>query len=169
MTSSTGPRQGNRANSRGEARPPAVASSCPVAEAFTLIEVLITLVILSTSLVLVLRAFGSAAAALGESRDSLWAGLLMKEKVAEVAMAAEDGSGAGLQSSSGRIAGGGVDFLWTRRVRTLEDLPAQTGVRKDPVMLNEILVTVRREGSTRERSVTTRVITGRPRRGDPTE
>lgn len=134
-----------------------------------MIEVLITLVILSTSLVLVLRAFGSAAAALGESRDSLWASLLMKEKVAEVAMAAEDGSGAGLASSSGRIPAGGVAFLWTRRVRTLESLPAQPGVRKEPVVLSEVLVTVRREGSTRDRSVTTCIITGRPRRGGETE
>ena len=152
-----------------EANPVAAASYRPAGGGFTLIEVLITLVILSTSLVLVLRAFGTAAAALGESRDSLWASLLTKEKIAEAAMAAEDNRGAGFRSSSGRIPGGGVDFLWTLRARPLDSLPARTGVRNEPVVLNEILVTVRRDGSTRERSVTTCVTSGRPRRGDETE
>jgi prepilin-type N-terminal cleavage/methylation domain-containing protein len=56
--------------------------------AFTLIEILVTLVILSTGIVMVLSAFDSAVRALGESRDALWAVLILREDMS----AAEGGA-----------------------------------------------------------------------------
>ena len=132
-------------------------------QGFTLIEVLITLVILSTGIVLVLRAFGTAAAALGESRDGLWASLLAEEKIAEAIMAAEDDSAAGFAFSNGSLPAGGVEFLWRMRVQTIERLPSEMGAGNRPVVLNEMAVSIRRDGSTRERTATTYGIAGRRR------
>ena len=53
---------------------------------FTLIEVLVTLVILSTGIVVVLQAFDVAVAALGEARDTLWANAIVREKLAEAVL-----------------------------------------------------------------------------------
>ena len=130
---------------------------------FTLIEVLITLVILSTGIVSVLKAFGTAASVLGESRDSLWTSLLTSEKIEEAVMAAEDSTGgAALLPASGQVPAAGMVFRWTRQVREVERLPpdAKAG-RPDPVVLNEVTVTLWRDGTTQERSVTTYAITGR--------
>jgi type II secretion system protein I len=55
---------------------------------FTLIEVLVALVVLSTGIVAVLRALDTATVALGEARDSLQATLLMEKKLAEASAAA---------------------------------------------------------------------------------
>jgi len=132
---------------------------------FTLIEVLITLVILSVGIVLVLRAFGTAAAALGEVRDSLWVSLLTREKLAAAAIAAEESGGSGSTTSSGRIPAAGMEYGWTMRVRPVASLPANAGAgRPDPVVLNEAEVTLWRNGSTRERVVTTYVTSGKPSR-----
>ena len=83
-------------------------------------------------------------------------------------MAAEDSGASGFRSSNGRIPAGGVEFFWTLEVRPLESLP-QGGVRNEPNVLNEVQAAVRRNGSTRERSLTTYVTTGRRRSEDPTK
>ena len=54
-----------------------------LSSSFTLIEVLVTLVILSTGIILVLRAFETSLVALGESRDSMRAGILLRETLAD--------------------------------------------------------------------------------------
>ena len=54
------------------------------ARGFTLIEVLVTLVILSTGIVLVLQAFETSAAALGEARRATRAMMLIESKLAEI-------------------------------------------------------------------------------------
>jgi len=59
---------------------------------FTLVEVLVTLVILSTGIVLVLRAFETSLVALGDARDNLWAVNLMRQKTAEAELALAAGS-----------------------------------------------------------------------------
>jgi type II secretion system protein I len=51
---------------------------------FTLIEVLVALVILSTGIVLVLRAFETALVASGRGRDSLVATALLRDKLIQV-------------------------------------------------------------------------------------
>jgi type II secretion system protein I len=134
------------------------------ARGFTLIEVLITLVILSVSIVAVLRSFGAAATALGTVRDSLWSSLLAREKLTAAAIAAEENGGAGFATSSGRIPAAGMEYGWTLRVQPVERLPADAGAgRPDPVVLNEAEVTLWRSGSARERVVTTYVTSGRQR------
>lgn len=60
--------------------------------AFTLIEVLVTLVILSTGIVLVLQAFETSLVALGDARDNLWGSFLMRQKMTEVELAFKTGS-----------------------------------------------------------------------------
>lgn len=56
----------------------------PAIGGFTLIEVLVALVILSTGIVLVLRAFETALAASERSRDSMIATMLVREKLNQV-------------------------------------------------------------------------------------
>jgi hypothetical protein len=164
MISPTGIRQANRAGLQKEERPSVVVPACPgKALSFTLIEVLITLVILSTSIVLVLRAFGTAAAALGESRDCLWTSLLAKEKITEIVMAAEDNRDSRLLPSKGETSEGGGVFYWIIQVRPLETLPAEKGKRDEPIVLNEIAMTLGRKGNTREYPLTTYITTGRRR------
>jgi type II secretion system protein I len=51
---------------------------------FTLIEVLVSLVIVSVGLVMILRAFETALRAVGRSRDTLLASSLIREQLAEV-------------------------------------------------------------------------------------
>jgi len=48
---------------------------------FTLVELLVTLIILSTGIVLVLQAFQTSAIALSESRDAMRADLLIRRKM----------------------------------------------------------------------------------------
>lgn len=55
----------------------------PCRAGFTLIEVLVALVILSTGLVVVLRAYNTSLTALGRSRDVLLASRLIREQMAE--------------------------------------------------------------------------------------
>ncbi|MCE9613171.1 MAG: prepilin-type N-terminal cleavage/methylation domain-containing protein [Lentisphaerae bacterium] len=69
--------------------PPATCSpdrACPSRGrgGFTLIEVLITLVILSTGIVVVLQAFQTSATALGASRDALYANHLLNVTMDEL-------------------------------------------------------------------------------------
>jgi prepilin-type N-terminal cleavage/methylation domain-containing protein len=56
---------------------------------FTLVELLVTLIILSTGIVLVLQAFETSAIALSESRDAMRADWLIRQKLA--AMTADPG------------------------------------------------------------------------------
>lgn len=65
-------------------------------QAFTLIEVLVTLVILSTGIVVVLQAFETSAVALSEARDALRATGLINQVIAKLdadGLAAVDPSG----------------------------------------------------------------------------
>jgi len=168
MTSPTGTRQESRPGFQvGEERHAVVSSRRRLSSSrrgFTLIEVLITLVILSVGIVVVLRSLGAEAAALGAVRDSLWSSLLAREELTAAAVAAEENGGAGFTTSSGRIPAAGMEYGWTLRVQAVERLPADPAAgRPDPVVLNEAEVTLWRNGSTRERTVTTYVISGRSR------
>lgn len=87
--------------------------------AFTLIEVLVTLVILSTGIVLVLRAFGTCAVALGASRDVLRQSVLAGDKVEEIEAALLDGVQTGYGVSHGSFAEPYDDYDWEARVRPI--------------------------------------------------
>ena len=94
--------------------------------AFTLIEVLVALVILSTGIVVVLQAFQTSATALGDARDTLRATRLIGDKLAEIdARGAVPADGTGvcpnpLSSFRWRVstgsAGGGVSEEGLTRV-----------------------------------------------------
>jgi prepilin-type N-terminal cleavage/methylation domain-containing protein len=71
--------------------------------AFTLIEVLISLVILSTGIVLVLRAFNTSLFALRESRNALIANILIRDKIEQARLAAFERGDAGLDSQEGNF------------------------------------------------------------------
>ena len=66
---------------------PAVVVGCArdrARQGFTLIEVLVTLVILSTGIVLVLRAFETSLTALGESGETVHSMRLIQRKMSEI-------------------------------------------------------------------------------------
>ncbi len=51
---------------------------------FTLIEILITIVILSTGIVVILQAFGTSTTALAQARDALFSAVLCERKLTDV-------------------------------------------------------------------------------------
>jgi prepilin-type N-terminal cleavage/methylation domain-containing protein len=81
---------------------------------FTLVEVLVALVVLSTGIVLVLRAFETSLSALRVSRQSLWAAVLVRNILAETQTALAAGETVPAYGR-GRSASGPVeDFQWER-------------------------------------------------------
>ena len=119
---------------------------------FTLIEVLIALVILSTGIVLVLEAFQTSMVALSESRDTIWASLLLKQKLAEVEAAART-QAAPPAVDSGRFETRTSRFSWEV---TSAQLPTSLGVALfQPFTWHEVTATVQRDGSSRRHTSTT--------------
>jgi prepilin-type N-terminal cleavage/methylation domain-containing protein len=108
---------------------------------FTLIEVLVSLVILATGIVAVLRAFETSAVALGESRAALHATELLRRLAAE----AEAGE---TLPPAGR-AGASFDAGWEREV--LREPLALAGSNR----LEQVTITVWRQGTDQRYSVST--------------
>ena len=115
---------------------------CPAG--FTLIEVLVALVILSTGIVLVLRAFETALAAVGQARDALVAGRLMREKILETGDALR-ASGAAVRDSDERIAFPGYGS-YRRRCAVESVSPVGGMAQREKGMLYEVTVSVSRNG-----------------------
>lgn len=126
------------------------------AAGFTLVEVLISLVILSTGIVLVLQALDTSVVALAESRDTLWASLLLRETLDDVdAFRARHGK-ALPSASRGTFSGRYANFAWEREVR---DAVGPGGGRLDSGdagELKDVIVTVWRTGSDRTYTAATR-------------
>lgn len=83
---------------------------------FSLVEVLVATVILSVGMVTVLCAFQTSLSALGAVRESLWAGMLIGEKLAELEGAAQDDDESSLVSSRGRFEGDYGEFRWATEI-----------------------------------------------------
>ena len=81
---------------------------------FTLIEVLVTVVILSIGIVLVLRAFETSLVALGQARDALRAGHLIRGKMAEAEADALEG-GRPAYGAGGRLEAPFSEYRWELR------------------------------------------------------
>jgi prepilin-type N-terminal cleavage/methylation domain-containing protein len=79
---------------------------------FTLIEILVTLVILSTGIVVVLGALQGSVAALGESRDVLFSSFLIEERLAAIESDLATGGDAPV-SESGAFESPFDGFLWS--------------------------------------------------------
>lgn len=79
---------------------------------FTLLEVLVTLAILSTGIVLVLGALSASTSALEEGRDALRLTVLARDLVDRTSAALMQ-QGATLPPAAGRYAAPNGDFMWT--------------------------------------------------------
>lgn len=106
--------------------------------AFTLIEVLITLVILATGIVLVLRAFQTSAVALADSRNALRGVELLQRSMAQAE------AGDPLAAGAVSVPGGGE---WMREVART---PAAFGGSN---RLEQVTITVWPQGSSHRLSV----------------
>lgn len=138
-----------------------VRTRSPRIDGFTLIEVLISVVILSIGIVVVLQAFDTSLFALGVSRDTQRATMLIREKMAELEMSALEQDGIEPGSSSGRFLRTNKGFHWELQVTQVPRL-IRLGAGGGEIgtdALNEVVVTVWRKGSDRRYSVVTYVRT----------
>jgi len=130
-------------------RPPSARCS-----GFTLIEVLVAVVILSTGIVLVLRAFDTALVALHDSRDTLRANLILRSRLADIRLAAAVG-----ESELAALGGGFIaDEDYRGRIR-IETEHGDLGGKRDPGLLHRVTVTVWHEATAFRHTVVTYVRT----------
>lgn len=119
---------------------------------FTLIEVLITLVILSTGIVLVLEAFQTSITALGISRDSMWSNILIKEKFAELRANELENEEFQIAPSSGDFGEPYQKYSWSMDVEYL-NVPS---ANDEPAgSLRMVTVTAWRKGMRRTEELST--------------
>jgi len=131
--------------------------------AFTLIEVLVTVVVLSVGIVTVLRAFNGAVAALDASRTALVANRIIFERMDVVYDRLVESGDVDVSPSSGRVVLPEGVFLWEIVSGPLERFD-ETGLGEEGRQaLHEVIVTVRRVGSADEYSVITYVRTSTDR------
>ena len=124
--------------------------------AFTLIEVLVSVVILATGIVLILRAFETSLVALAEARDALRATALVHGKLAEIRSGAAV-SGAADVSSRGWFEAPYQNFSWIVERRSTGIAKAD---RQGTNALEEVTVTVQRGESATAYTAATYVRTG---------
>ena len=123
---------------------------------FTLIEVLISVVILSAGIVLVLRALDASIIHLSISRDTLIAAALITDKIAETEGFALSPDGINPGISGGRFIGAYRGFRWEQRVKEVDGLTdiysSDLGLKHT---LHEVCLSVWHEDSSRRYSATT--------------
>ncbi len=113
---------------------------------FTLIEILVTLVIVSFGLVAVLGAFQRSVTATAQARDVLRASQLIAERMAEIQAAVATGGGAP-SSGRGRCETPDEAFVWEQEVR--EETVPDTIAKDDMARRHRwytVRLTVSREG-----------------------
>ncbi|MFC1497284.1 prepilin-type N-terminal cleavage/methylation domain-containing protein [Verrucomicrobiota bacterium] len=129
---------------------------------FTLIEVLVTIVILSVGIVTVLQALDASVCHLGISRDTMLATMLMKEKMADLETQTFNKGEINTGLSRGRFQRSYRDFLWQLHVKRISGLTdIQTVADGTSCSLNEVSLTVWREDSKRKYSITTYIRTSK--------
>jgi type II secretion system protein I len=109
-----------------------------IPNAFTLIEVLISLVILSTGIVLVLRAFGTSLSALRQSRDAMLANMFIGETISDTRLKALERGEVGSTVDTVEIRGPD-NFAGELRIMQVQVSPDGSNT------LNRVLVTVWRD------------------------
>ncbi len=124
----------------------------PSRSGFTLVEVLVAVVILSTGIVSVLHAYNASLVALGVARDRLWSTALIKEKLTELEVAVADGDDPTGLSSKGWFEEPREAFRFDVSV---EDCELPVGASEKVGGLHEIRVTVWRDGEERTYQVVT--------------
>jgi prepilin-type N-terminal cleavage/methylation domain-containing protein len=120
---------------------------------FTLIEILVTLVILSVGIVAILHAFQSSLTALGAAGDSLRAELAIREKMAEIEQAARDGNESAMASSREVFTSG--FYRGFQRQCLLERLATSRAEGKQEITLFQVQVDVEKSASRTRRSAVT--------------
>jgi type II secretion system protein I len=122
---------------------------------FTLVEVLVAVAVLSIGIVAVLQSLDGALLRLDAARDALTASLLVRERMTEARLAAS-GSGSGLGAGGGTHMESGRAYRWIQAVRQGPEAlsgPDSAG----PIRIEEVTVTVWREGRARRYSAATYV------------
>jgi len=117
---------------------------------FSLIEVLVALVILSTGIVLVLRAFSTAVTGLDEGRDVLRMQALLRDTLDRVTASIE-GPGGLAGQSSGRFAPPNQAYAWQAEAGSVSGGGDRTGT------LYRVTAAVWREGTARRYAAETYV------------
>lgn len=136
------------------------AQGCGNRRGFTLIEVLITLVILSTGIVIVLEAFQTSLVALNAAREHLRATSLLEQKTSEI----------GLEVLAGTRGGGRMSeiieqepFRGFRCDSSVSRVDGQgAGVSEAGIGLYEIRATISKAGSSAEVTGVTRIARPEP-------
>ena len=121
--------------------------------AFTLIELLVTIVILSTGIVLVLRAFESSVVALGESREVLYGTMLAREKLTEIESSLKEGTHPSA-GSSGWYEDDFEDYRWTVRSAMVAS-STTTADDEEEASLHELEVAAWRDGREERQTIVT--------------
>lgn len=119
--------------------------------AFTLIEVLVALVLLSTVIISIITGFQSAITALGEARDCIWANRIISEKMDEMRISALTGKVPDLGIRAGTYPVYYGDFRWETRIDN-----SVPGSQSGPAFsFCSVTITAWRENSSRKYSITT--------------
>ena len=121
--------------------------------AFTLIELLVTIVILSTGIVVILRAFESSVVALGESREVLYGTMLAREKLASVEAELEEGTPP-TSNSSGWFEEDYENYRWSLRSSQVASVDSAVDDEGD-TSLYEVEVAAWRDGRDERQTVST--------------
>lgn len=111
---------------------------------FTLIEVLVSVVILSTGIIFVLHAFETASVALSDMRDTIWAGNVAQSEIDMLRVQSAAGEDPGSGYRNGISSTYYSSFIWERNISSA---PFDSG--RDGADLRHVLLAVRRDGSTR--------------------
>ena len=93
-------------------------------QGFTLVEVLVTLVVLSTGIVMVLQAFETSLVALADARSSLWGTFLARQKTADAELALLSGTPPPAATGERFEAGPYRGFQCIRTVVRMAEVPA---------------------------------------------
>ena len=107
---------------------------------FTLIEIMISIAILSVGLILVIQGLTQCLSILRISQDNLETSLLAEEKIAELEIAAKQEKGTFFKETSGETQSGNIEFKW--QIRLTPDQEYED--------LNEALTTVSWKEGTRK-------------------
>ncbi|MDD5560718.1 MAG: prepilin-type N-terminal cleavage/methylation domain-containing protein [Candidatus Omnitrophica bacterium] len=83
---------------------------------FTLIEIMISIAILSLGLILVLQGLTQCVGILRIAEDNLGASLLADDKIAEMEIAVKQDKDAFLKDASGESQSGNIEFKWQVRL-----------------------------------------------------
>jgi prepilin-type N-terminal cleavage/methylation domain-containing protein len=111
---------------------------------FTLIEVLVSVVVLSTGIIFVLHAFETATVALSEMRDAIWASNVAQSEIDKMRVRGATGVDIGNGYWTGRTATYYSDFIWERNIRS-----AQLGGGEGAPDVRHVVLGVTREGASR--------------------